>query len=216
MSQKIFIALCLFDVIQSIVHLLPSIVYRWPLFVSLLVHARSSFKQVFTNLIAQKMFLSYPLFSYSEKSVLSRAFCDIHEIAWQFWISLLWSVTQSIVYRLSSIVYCLSLIFYHLSFTVSRLPRKCGKSKKGNIRCGRVGHHWGSEDHPLNVLGLGKVCFLLGGSGSGYFRNFLREKSWPFHSPEWISAWPFTNTFTKTSDPTPTSSKTKRSGSENN
>ena len=60
MSQKIFIALCLFDVIQSIVHLLPSIVYRWPLFVSLLVHAISSFKQVFTNLAAQKMFLSYP------------------------------------------------------------------------------------------------------------------------------------------------------------
>ena len=60
MSQKIFIALCLFDVIQSIVHLLPSIVYRWPLFVSLLVHAISSIKQVFTNLAAQKMFLSYP------------------------------------------------------------------------------------------------------------------------------------------------------------
>ena len=60
MSQKIFIALCLFDFIQSIVHLLPSIVYRWPLFVSLLVHAISSFKQGFTNFAAQKMFLSYP------------------------------------------------------------------------------------------------------------------------------------------------------------
>ena len=60
MSQKIFIALCLLDFIQSIVHLLPSIVYRWPLFVSLLVHAISSFKQGFTNFAAQKMFLSYP------------------------------------------------------------------------------------------------------------------------------------------------------------
>jgi len=41
------------------------------------------------------------------------------------------------------------------------------------------------------------------------FRNFLQKKSWPSHFPEWINAWPFTNTYTKTSDPPPTSSKTK-------
>ena len=70
----------------------------------------------------------------------------------------------------------------------------------------------------LKVI-LGKLCFLLGWGwegGSGYFRNFLGKKSWPSHFPEWINAWPFTNTYTKTSDPPPTSSKTKIIGSENN
>ena len=33
------------------------------------------------------------------------------------------------------------------------------------------------------------------------------------HFPEWINAWPFTNTYTKTSDPSPTSSMTKITGS---
>ena len=33
-----------------------------------------------------------------------------------------------------------------------------------------------------------------GGGGPGYFRNFLRKKSWPSHFPELINAWPFTNT----------------------
>ena len=38
--------------------------------------------------------------------------------------------------------------------------------------------------------------FLIGerGGGPGYFRNFLRKKSWPSHFPDWINAWPFTNT----------------------
>ena len=62
--------------------------------------------------------------------------------------------------------------------------------------------------------------FFIGGLGGGGIRGileiFLRKKSWPSHFPEWINAWPFTNTYTKTSDPPPTSSKTKLTGSENN
>ena len=30
----------------------------------------------------------------------------------------------------------------------------------------------------------------------GYFRIFLRKKSWPSHFLGWINAWPFTNTYT--------------------
>ena len=33
-----------------------------------------------------------------------------------------------------------------------------------------------------------KVRFVLGGGGSGYFRIFLRKKSWPFHFLKWINA----------------------------
>ena len=47
------------------------------------------------------------------------------------------------------------------------------------------------------------------GVGRGILEIFLREKSWPSHIPEWINAWPFTSNYTKTSDPPPTSSKTK-------
>ena len=43
----------------------------------------------------------------------------------------------------------------------------------------------------------------LGGLGPGYFRIFLRKKSWPSHLLEWINAWPFRNTQTETSDPPP-------------
>ena len=49
-----------------------------------------------------------------------------------------------------------------------------------------------------------------GGVSRGILEIFLRKKSWPSHFPEWINAWPFTNAYTKTSDPTPTSSKNNR------
>ena len=61
----------------------------------------------------------------------------------------------------------------------------------------------------------GRYVFLLEGGGwVGVFWNFFAKKSWPSHIPEWIGAWPFTNTDTKTPDPPPTSSKTKITGSE--
>ena len=65
-------------------------------------------------------------------------------------------------------------------------------------------------------VNLMKTIKLISGPGSGHFRNFLRKKSWSSPFSEWIDAWPFTNTYTKTSDPPPNSSEKKITGSENN
>ena len=48
---------------------------------------------------------------------------------------------------------------------------------------------------------MGGAGGVGGGVEPGYFRIFLRKKSWPSHFLEWIDAWPFRNTQTKRSDP---------------
>ena len=49
---------------------------------------------------------------------------------------------------------------------------------------------WGKN----NEIREGTFLIGGGGGGPGYFRNFLQKKSWPSHFPDWINAWPFTNT----------------------
>ena len=78
-------------------------------------------------------------------------------------------------------------------------------------------NRYGNNNHRGFFNFKGRYIFVTGGGGGpGYFRIFLRKKSWPFHFLEWINAWPFRNTQTKTSDPPPYLFKTKLTGSENN
>ena len=59
---------------------------------------------------------------------------------------------------------------------------------------------------------LDEVPFLLeGGGGRGMLETFCEKSRGPSHFPEWIKARLFTNTYTKTSDPPPSSSMEDKS-----
>ena len=63
----------------------------------------------------------------------------------------------------------------------------------------------------------GRYVFYGGGGGvsRGILEIFCEKSRGPPISQNGLM-WPFTNAYTKTSDPAPTSSKTKITGSENN
>ena len=83
------------------------------------------------------------------------------------------------------------------SLLSKRLKSACGKSSscRFSVTAARYAITKATEYVAFGFYFHRKVSFLLGrgggGDGLGYFRHFLRK----------THAWPFTNTYTKTSDP---------------
>ena len=108
---------------------------------------------------------------------------------------------------------CLEILSDCWNFVNRAMQTSFVKFRQGTL------HIIGQKCYPSvrrNGDAKGRYVFLLEGVGRGILEFFCKKKSWPSHFPEWIDAWPFTNTDTKTPDPPPTSSKTKITGSENN
>ena len=61
----------------------------------------------------------------------------------------------------------------------------------------------------------GRYIFNWGGGVGRGILEIFAKKAVPSHFPEWINAWPFTNTYTKTSDPPPWKEGSEREIGEN-